>query len=646
MISSILSALANGAIVSVALAAAVWLALRVTPRHQLNAATRYAFWCAVLVATLALPALYLWPVRPADPAPARVAVPASISPVDAQLDVHVVPAHRPAPAVHKPTPLRVRPEWIASCWLLIAAFLLARLAVSWVLLDRRSARAAHFPRGEKWLALCPSPRPGVRVATSTEITIPIAVGPRRPSILIPSRLAGDLADEDLRQIILHEAAHLIRHDDWALLFERIIQALFVFHPAVRWITRQMDLEREVACDDIVLASTGQPRVYASCLARMVELCGGVRTSLAGATAAGDRSHLACRIEMLLDKGRHTGTRPLKTRLTAMIALLAAAVWTVGRTPALVAFAMPLPPAAPPQVAVTPAPEPPPIPAAVNQPAHESAEPQAPAPRPLQAVAGPEQIVVPVNVMDAKGRFVTGLDRSNFRIFDNGVEMQIAQLSTDDAPISAGIVVDTSGSMRNKVESIQAAAMEFLKSARPTDEFFLIPFNDEAALTVPFTSDTHAIENGLQSIQPRGGTALRDAVHLALDQLNLSHNRRKAILIVSDGNDNSSTRSAAELGQELSGSDASIYNINISDGPPPPRESWMTGQATTVASGNLQELRDTAARYASSLRNGYILYCVPTSDSHDGKFHEFKIELVTAVGLPPLKLRYRMGYYAR
>ena len=215
---------------------------------------------------------------------------------------------------------------------------------------RRSARAVDAPaplraKLDRWLAACGSLRRNVRLASSPEIAAPVAVGPHRPSILLPARLLDALETGDLEQVGVHEAAHLARRDDYALLLQRLLEALFALHPVVRLIARQIDLEREIACDDFVVAATGQPRSYAACLTRMGEFAGG--SSLAGATVAEHRSHLSRRVRMLLDKSRHTGTRLLRTPLAAMLALLAVLAWTAGKTPGLVVFAGPLSPFAAP-----------------------------------------------------------------------------------------------------------------------------------------------------------------------------------------------------------------------------------------------------------------------------------------------------------
>jgi beta-lactamase regulating signal transducer with metallopeptidase domain len=347
------SALVNGAILSALLTAAVWLAHRIAPRRVLNATTRYVVWWATLAVTLALPLLF-WHVD--SPPPPIVILPASPvvfeqpAPADVVLSEPSAQAPSPTPHLHFPSfPVAIPAgpwlRWGLACWMLASAFLMSRLAISYALLDRRRARAWAAParlraRSERWLEICGTAR-RVRLAGSAEIATPVAVGPRCPSILMPARMLTSLDDDDLDRVGLHEAAHLARRDDYALLIQRILEALFALHPVVRWITRQIDLEREVACDDFVVEALGRARSYADCLTRMVELCGCVRPSLASANVAADLSHLARRVEMLLDRTRNTGTRLLKLRLAAMFAALACMAWAAGRAPGFVDFAVPL-----------------------------------------------------------------------------------------------------------------------------------------------------------------------------------------------------------------------------------------------------------------------------------------------------------------
>ncbi len=170
---------------------------------------------------------------------------------------------------------------------------------------------------ERWLALCGSRRKNIQLKISPVISCPIAVGPFRPAILVPPAFFQDLSDSEIDQAGLHEMAHLARRDDYALLLQRVIEALLPWHPAVRWITRQIDLEREIACDDFVVERLHQPRSYASCLTHLAELASRQRPSLLAAGAITEGSHLTHRVELLLDRTRHTGTRLLRFRLAGV-----------------------------------------------------------------------------------------------------------------------------------------------------------------------------------------------------------------------------------------------------------------------------------------------------------------------------------------
>jgi beta-lactamase regulating signal transducer with metallopeptidase domain len=366
--NSLLAALINGTILSGVAAAVLWAALRLAPRRVLNAATRYVAWWAALIVAVVLPALFLAgssrsvPVAPPAALTAIQTSPAAASteavegsglvsgagqaedlpPVAASTEM--IAGGVSAPRFPVEIPAGEWTRWLAIAWLAASAAKLLRLALSWLSLQRMSARASDAPAAfgglaDRWLARCGSRRRGVRLASSTELGIPAAVGPLRPSILFPARLFDEMDERAVEQIGLHEAAHLARYDDCAVCAQRVVEALLALHPVAWWIGRRIDLEREIACDDFVLAATGQSRGYASCLTRIVELNRGRRPSPAMAAAVG-RSQLARRVETLLDRTRHTGTRLLRARLAAVVVALALLAWMGGRSPGLLAFVAP------------------------------------------------------------------------------------------------------------------------------------------------------------------------------------------------------------------------------------------------------------------------------------------------------------------
>jgi beta-lactamase regulating signal transducer with metallopeptidase domain len=369
--SAILAALINGGIAGAAVTIAVWLALSIAPRRALNAATRYAVWWTTLMVVVALPVFYLphraeLVSRPEQIAPAAAAqIVTMATETEASPVSNDVPPPSPLPRFPFEMNAGAWPVRIFTVWGIVAVFMMLRLSLSYVVLERRKHRARAAQKLERW---------PVRALISTDIASPMAAGLFRPAILLPERLLAELDDDELEQIRVHETAHLVRRDDIDLLIERSIEALFALHPVVRWITRRIDLEREIACDDFVVEQTGKARPYASCLTRVVEIAGGVRSSIVAAAATEERSHLARRIEMLLDKSRHKGTRLLKLRLGLMVAALLLLTSVAVRTPGIIAFASdsvtdslyaqaPEPPAppSPPEAPEPPVPPTPPIP---------------------------------------------------------------------------------------------------------------------------------------------------------------------------------------------------------------------------------------------------------------------------------------------
>ena len=156
------------------------------------------------------------------------------------------------------------------------------------------------------------------------------------------------------------------------------------------------------------------------------------------------------------------------------------------------------------------------------------------------------VQINVTVTDPLNRFVTGLEKEHFRLFEDKIEQKIRDFSSEDAPLSIGLVFDTSGSMGPKLQKSRQAAVQFFKTANPEDEFFLVEFNDRPELVVPFTPDTEDIQNRLEFAQSKGKTALLDGVYMAMNQMKKARNPRKAILIISDGGDNNSRYTESEI----------------------------------------------------------------------------------------------------
>src|SRR6266404_1014106 len=172
------------------------------------------------------------------------------------------------------------------------------------------------------------------------------------------------------------------------------------------------------------------------------------------------------------------------------------------------------------------------------------------------------VLIPVTVTDPLNRFVTGLERENFRLFEDKSEQKVTHFASEDAPLSVGVVFDTSGSMGSKLDKSRQAVAQFFKTANPEDEFFLIQFNDRPELVVDFTTRVEEIQNRLTFTQSKGRTALLDAVYMALHKMKKAKNPRKALLIISDGGDNSSRYTESEIKNLVREADVQIYAIGI------------------------------------------------------------------------------------
>ena len=172
------------------------------------------------------------------------------------------------------------------------------------------------------------------------------------------------------------------------------------------------------------------------------------------------------------------------------------------------------------------------------------------------------MLIPVTVTDPMNRFVTGLDKENFKIFEDKKEQEVRQFSSEDAPLSVGVIFDCSGSMGHKLEKSRLAVAQFFKTANPEDEFFLVQFNDSAELIQPFTKNLEDIQNRLTFTQSKGRTALLDAIYLALHEMKKAKNPRKALLVISDGGDNNSRYTEGEIKNLVKEADVQIYAIGI------------------------------------------------------------------------------------
>jgi Ca-activated chloride channel family protein len=265
------------------------------------------------------------------------------------------------------------------------------------------------------------------------------------------------------------------------------------------------------------------------------------------------------------------------------------------------------------------------------------------------------VLVPVTITDPLNRLVTGLDRDNFNLFEGKDQQEIKTFSSEDAPVSIGVIFDMSGSMGSKIERAREAVIEFFKTANPQDEFFMITFADRPEEISDFTSSVDDIQGRLLYAVPRGRTALLDAIYLGVSKMREAKYPKKALLIISDGGDNRSRYTEGELRRVVRESDVQIYSIGIFDQYAPTTEEQqgpiLLNDICEMTGGrmfrvlDIGDLGDIASRISAELRNEYVIGYRPSDVKQDGNWRKLKIRLVPPPGLPALTVHNRQGYYA-
>ncbi len=261
----------------------------------------------------------------------------------------------------------------------------------------------------------------------------------------------------------------------------------------------------------------------------------------------------------------------------------------------------------------------------------------------------------VTVTDPYGRYVTGLSKEHFEIYDEKISQKIEYFSDDDAPITVGLLFDVSGSMKGRMDRSNTALRRFCDTGHERDEYFLVTFNNGAKLTHDFTTDSRLITSCLALVEPKGQTALYDAAYIGVEKVRSGRYNRKAILIISDGQDNNSRYSYKELKQLVKESDVQIYAIGITN-VFAPRELDIDGQTILEELARLTggraffpsndaELNEVITRIGLELRHQYSIAYEPTGISQDGRWHKLRVKVNAPKGLPPLNVRAREGYFA-
>lgn len=266
------------------------------------------------------------------------------------------------------------------------------------------------------------------------------------------------------------------------------------------------------------------------------------------------------------------------------------------------------------------------------------------------------ILTTVHVTSPLGNTVTDLRQENFRLFEDGVEQSVSHFALEDAPVSIGLVFDSSGSMRTKIQRSAEAVAAFLKVANPEDEFFLVEFGDRPKLSVDFTRDANKIRRRIAHAEPFGRTSLLDAIHLALAKMKQAPTLRKAIVIFSDGGDNCSRRSEGEIKTAMIESDVQVYALGIFSDPPKRSRDELNGPLllTELADQtggkhypieNLEDLPQVCSLIGNELRTEYVLGYLSTNSTRDGRYRHIKVVLDAPGRTSQLKPYYRLGYYA-
>ncbi len=288
--------------------------------------------------------------------------------------------------------------------------------------------------------------------------------------------------------------------------------------------------------------------------------------------------------------------------------------------------------------------------------------QAPAPPPPQNGQEPRikvnvnLVVLHTTVLDDRGKFADGLKEENFRIFEDKVEQKLSVFKREDIPVSMGLVIDNSGSMRDKRARVNEAALTLVEASNPQDEAFVVNFNDDYYLDLDkdFTNSIPELKEALERIDSRGSTALYDAVIGSLDHLKKAHKDKKVLLVVTDGEDNTSRNTLERMIKEVQKTDTVIYTIGLlseEKGKAKNRAKKALKEMAEASGGlaffpeNVEDVHMICDQVAHDIRNQYTLAYYPTNTKRDGTYRAVTVEVIPPRGRGKLVARTRNGYYA-
>jgi len=269
------------------------------------------------------------------------------------------------------------------------------------------------------------------------------------------------------------------------------------------------------------------------------------------------------------------------------------------------------------------------------------------------------VVVPVTVTTTRGRVVPGLAKDHFSVLEDGVPQVITHFTSEDAPATIGVVFDSSGSMSPRLAKAQEAVYALLRIANPEDEFFLIRFNDRPERLVSLTRRADEVHRAVETLEVSGTTAVYDAVNLAWLEMTKAHHPRKAIILISDGEDNASRITETEFQQLASESDTAIFTLYLGvewdesayQRPNKPRGASVLEDIARQSGGcmyvvdKLKQLPEIASKIGSWIRSQYVLGYVPANGSRNGGYHRIQVKISKPVGFPKLQSFWRLGYLA-
>ena len=268
----------------------------------------------------------------------------------------------------------------------------------------------------------------------------------------------------------------------------------------------------------------------------------------------------------------------------------------------------------------------------------------------------DMVLVNATVTDPLNRYVSGLESQHFQVWEDKVEQKVATFSAEDVPVSVGVIFDVSGSMKDKIATSRNAAATFLKTGNPDDEYFLVTFANRPEVDSDFTSDVSKLQNKLLVTNAKGMTAMYDSVYLGLEKLKEGSNPKKAILLITDGEDNHSRYTYQNVKEFVKEQDVQIYGIGIVDDNNSQLSAGRTGRVMIEELADLTggraffpdsayELEDICTKIAVELKNQYVIGYHSTNGAKDGKWRKLRVKVNPPKGVDKLNVRYKQGYYA-